>query len=63
VTAPAERPFLQSYSLDQQLDLYGRTIEVEFVEYIRPMNKFHDVEALVAQMNADELRIRSILGQ
>jgi riboflavin kinase / FMN adenylyltransferase len=54
---------VESHVLDQTLDLYGKTVELEFVEYIRPMNKFPDVDALVAQMNADELRIRSILGQ
>ena len=54
---------VESHVLDQSLDLYGKTVELEFVEYIRPMNKFPDVDALVAQMNADELRIRSILGQ
>ncbi len=54
---------VESHVLDQTLDLYGKTVELEFVEYIRPMNKFPDVDALVRQMNADELRIRSILGQ
>ena len=54
---------VESHVLDEQLDLYGKTVELEFVEYIRPMNKFPDTESLVRQMNADELRIRSILDQ
>lgn len=54
---------VEAHVLDASLDLYGKTVELEFVEYIRPMNKFADVAALVTQMNADELRIRSILGQ
>jgi riboflavin kinase / FMN adenylyltransferase len=54
---------VESHVLDQRLDLYGKTVELQFIEYIRPMNKFPDADALVRQMNADELRIRSILGQ
>jgi riboflavin kinase/FMN adenylyltransferase len=54
---------VESHVLDQQLDLYGKTVELEFVEYIRPMKKFVDADALVTQMHADELRIRGILGQ
>jgi riboflavin kinase/FMN adenylyltransferase len=53
---------VEAHVLDQVLDLYGSTVTLEFIDYIRPMNKFPDVDALVAQMNADEQRIRSILG-
>ena len=53
---------VESHVLDQQLDLYGKTVELEFVEYIRQMHKFENADALVTQMHADELRIRSILG-
>ena len=53
---------VEAHALDQSFDLYGKTVGLEFVEYIRPMNKFPDADALVRQMNADEVRIRSILG-
>ncbi|TPW76030.1 bifunctional riboflavin kinase/FAD synthetase [Schumannella soli] len=53
---------LEAHLLDEALDLYDRELEIAFVEYIRPMRKFPDAEALVAQMHADELRIRQILG-
>jgi riboflavin kinase/FMN adenylyltransferase len=53
---------VEAHVLDQTLDLYGATVDVSFVEYIRPMNRFSGVDALVAQMNADEKRIREILG-
>ncbi len=53
---------VEAHVLDQKLDLYGKVVELQFVEYIRPMNKFPNADALVKQMNADELRIRSILG-
>lgn len=54
---------VEAHLLDQQLDLYGEPIQLEFVEYIRPMNKFESVDALVAQMQRDEVRIRAILAE
>jgi riboflavin kinase/FMN adenylyltransferase len=53
---------VEAHALDQELDLYGRTVEVSFVEYIRGMRRFDGVDPLVAQMRADEDRIRGILG-
>lgn len=53
---------VEAHLLDQRLDLYGATIELQFVEYIRPMQKFAGVDALVAQLQADEQRIRSVLA-
>jgi riboflavin kinase/FMN adenylyltransferase len=53
---------VEAHLLDQRLDLYGRTIALEFVQFIRPMNAFAGVDALVAQLNADELVIRDVLA-
>ena len=53
---------VEAHLLDQKLDLYGQTIELEFVEYIRPMNKFESANALAAQMQVDERRIREVLA-
>lgn len=52
---------VEAHLLDQKLDLYDKTIELAFVEYIRPMNKFEGVDALVAQLQADEQTIRAVL--
>ena len=54
---------VESHLFDQSLDLYGKPIELEFVEYLRPMNRFVSVEALVAQLHADDVVIRGILAQ
>lgn len=54
---------VEAHVLDESFDLYGKTVELSFIEYIRPMNKFPDVDSLVAQMHRDEEKIRSILGQ
>jgi riboflavin kinase / FMN adenylyltransferase len=53
---------VEAHLLDQHLDLYGQTIELEFVEYVRPMNKFESAAALATQMHADEEQIREILA-
>jgi riboflavin kinase/FMN adenylyltransferase len=53
---------VEAHVLDATIDLYGKTVDLSFVEYVRPMNKFSGVDALIAQMNADETRIRGILG-
>jgi riboflavin kinase / FMN adenylyltransferase len=53
---------IEAHVLDASLDLYGSTVAVEFVEYIRPMMKFADVAALVTQIKLDEQKIRGILG-
>jgi riboflavin kinase/FMN adenylyltransferase len=53
---------VEAYLLDQDLDLYDEPIELEFVDYIRPMSKFDSVGALVAQMRLDEERVRAVLA-
>lgn len=53
---------VEAHLLDQKLDLYGTTIELRFVERIRPMNRFEGVDALVAQLRDDEQRIRAVLN-
>ncbi|PRY69652.1 riboflavin kinase/FMN adenylyltransferase [Glaciihabitans tibetensis] len=53
---------VEAHLLDQDLDLYGRTIEVAFVEYVRGMVKYTTVEDLIVQMGKDSDRVRAILG-
>lgn len=53
---------LESHLIDVSLDLYGDTVTVEFVEFIRGMRKFASPEALAQQMAADEEVIRGILA-
>jgi riboflavin kinase/FMN adenylyltransferase len=51
---------VEAFVLDQSLDLYDRVVEVSFLEYVRPMNKFDGVEQLVEQLRKDETTIRGI---
>jgi riboflavin kinase/FMN adenylyltransferase len=52
---------VEAHALDVSIDLYGSTVELEFVRYIRPMKKFESADALAGQMRLDELQIRDIL--
>ena len=53
---------VEAHALDADLHLYGSTVTVSFVRFIRGMRKFPDVDALIAQMNADEVVIRGVLN-
>ena len=50
---------VEAYVLDEtDLDLYGHTVEVEFVSRIRGMVAFEGVDALIVQMTDDIVRVR-----
>lgn len=53
---------VEAHIIDQTLDLYGRTAQLSFVEFIRGMRKFSGADSLAEQMGKDELRIRDILA-
>ncbi len=56
------RPNIETYLFDFTGDLYGATLSVGLVDYLRPEQKFDDVDGLVAQMHADSARARDILA-
>ena len=55
-------PVLEVFLFDFDGDLYGREIEVEFVDFVRADRKFATSEALIAQMQRDCARARAILA-
>jgi riboflavin kinase / FMN adenylyltransferase len=60
-TFNTNRTFLEVYLLDQDLDLYGRTLVVSFVDMVRGDKTFKGVDDLVAQMKLDCEDVRRIL--
>jgi riboflavin kinase / FMN adenylyltransferase len=56
-------PLLEVHLLDFDGDLYGREVEVEFIERIRDERKFDSLAALVAEMTRDKERAREILAE
>ena len=43
-------------------DLYGRTLKVELIAYLRPEASFSSLEALIAQIGLDASKAREVLG-
>ena len=46
-----------------EMDLYGKYLSVELIQYIRPEAKFPSLDALIAQIAADAAKAREILAK
>ena len=55
-------PLLEVYLFDFDGDLYGKTIEVRFVERLRGEEKFAGLAELTAAMEADKAAARRVLA-
>ncbi len=62
-TFETAQTFLEVHLFDMSEDLYGRTLLVEFIDLIRPDQKFNSVEDLVRQMNQDCIQAKARLAQ
>lgn len=54
-------PLLEVFLFDFNAALYGQTLDVAFIEYLRDELKFDSVPALIRQMDDDSLRARAVL--
>lgn len=54
---------LEVHLFDYDGNLYGRHLSVEFIEYLRPEEKFATIELMKLQMKRDADQARSVLGQ
>ena len=54
-------PLLEIFLFDFEGDLYGAELDVAFIAWIRPEEKFDTVEALIARMHDDSTRAREAL--
>ncbi|MFT6076146.1 MAG: riboflavin kinase/FMN adenylyltransferase [Yoonia sp.] len=55
-------PNCETFIFDFKADLYGATLSVALVDYLRPELKFDDLDALIIQMDADCTKAREILA-
>ena len=62
-TFNTNRTFLEVYLLDQDIDLYGRTLIVSFVDLVRGDKTFKGVDDLVVQMKLDCGEVRTLLRE
>jgi riboflavin kinase/FMN adenylyltransferase len=60
-TVNGVEPLLEVYVFDFSGDLYGRSIDVEFVAKLRDEIKFDSLDALMVQMRDDAERARALL--
>jgi riboflavin kinase/FMN adenylyltransferase len=56
------KELLEPYFFDFDGDLYGQTVEVELVSFLRPEEKFAGLDELKAQMDADCIEARRRLA-
>lgn len=54
-------PLLEAHLFDFSGDLYGKTIEVELIAFLRPEAKFESIDALKLQMRDDVIDARRAL--
>ena len=53
---------VETHIFDFADTLYDQELTVEFVDYVRPMQKFSDADELAAQMGKDAEHIRQVFG-
>jgi riboflavin kinase/FMN adenylyltransferase len=55
-------PLLEIFLFDFKGDLYGKTLDVAFIAYIRDELKFDGIEALIRQMDDDSVKAHAALA-
>src|SRR6202000_3325152 len=55
-------PLLEVFLFDFKGDLYGATLDVAFIAFIRDELKFEGIEPLVRQMDDDSTKARAALA-
>ena len=51
---------VEAYILDFEDDIYGEEVQIEFVDYLRPVQKFENLEAVQKQVQLDIKIVRDI---
>ncbi len=59
-TVEGEDVTVEPWILDFTGDLYGKTLQLQLLSFLRPEQKFPDLAALKAQIEADAIRAREI---
>ena len=54
---------VEAYVIDEDLDLYGEHVIVEFAAHLRPMLTFDGIDALIEQMKLDVDQARDLTSQ
>lgn len=57
----AQKPLVETFIFDFDRDIYGQTLKVQPVQFLRGEAKFDSLDALITQMDKDSVRAREIL--
>lgn len=60
-TVGSDRTVVETYIMDFEKDIYGRSVYVEFHEFLRPEKKFPDIMQLKTQMGRDQKKASEVL--
>ena len=52
-TVPDGKPTVEAHILNFSGDIYGRSVRIEYLHFLRPEKRFEGLEALKAQLRAD----------
>ncbi|UVI32546.1 bifunctional riboflavin kinase/FAD synthetase [Paenibacillus spongiae] len=55
-------PVMEVHLFDYEGDLYGSTVRISFISFLRSEKKFASVQELIEQIGADALKARSVLS-
>jgi riboflavin kinase / FMN adenylyltransferase len=56
-------PLLEVFLLDFSGDLYGKSIDIAFIDWVRAEHAFASTETLIAQMHGDVAQVQRILAE
>jgi riboflavin kinase/FMN adenylyltransferase len=54
---------VEAYLLDREVDLYGHSLQIDFLRRLRGERRFDSVQGLVEQMQRDVAQTRALCGQ
>ena len=58
----AEQPLLEAHLIDFDGDLYGQTLRIEFVDFLRSERRFAGIDEISEQLKKDVDNARAVLG-
>lgn len=56
-----QRSHIEAHLLDTEINLYGKTVQLEFYHRLRSEHKFSDIQELINQINQDIAQTRRLL--
>jgi riboflavin kinase/FMN adenylyltransferase len=51
---------IETYLIDRELDLYGKSLRIAFIARLRGERRFEDTDSLLAQMSTDVEQARQL---